>query len=78
VDSGGVEATVVGNEYLGSDTLVACEVDQANDSRPAGAAPWRIVAKLPGRQQPAAGTRMRLGWDAQHEHRFDAASGLRV
>ena len=29
VDAGGVEATVVGNEYLGSDTLVACEVNDA-------------------------------------------------
>ncbi len=72
MEGGGVEATVVGNEYLGSDTLVACEVTDS------GAAPWRIVAKLPGRQQPAPGTRLRLGWDAQHEHHFDSATGRRV
>jgi sn-glycerol 3-phosphate transport system ATP-binding protein len=74
VASGGVEAAVVGTEYLGSDTLVACEVRQARD----GAAPWRIVAKLPGRQQPPQGTRMHLDWDPQFEHRFDTASGARL
>jgi sn-glycerol 3-phosphate transport system ATP-binding protein len=71
VESGGVVGSVVGTEYLGSDTLVACEVRE-------GAAPWRIVAKLPGRQRPAPGESMRLGWDPQFEHRFDSDSGLRV
>lgn len=74
VEAGGVEGAVVSNEYLGSDTLVACEVGATDNA----AAPWRIVAKLPGRLQPAPGTRMRLGWDAQHEHRFDSISGRRV
>jgi sn-glycerol 3-phosphate transport system ATP-binding protein len=71
VESGGVTGTVVGTEYLGADTLVACEVR-------GGVEPWRIVAKLPGRQQPAAGDSMRLGWDAQFEHRFDRNSGQRI
>jgi sn-glycerol 3-phosphate transport system ATP-binding protein len=71
VDSGGVVGAVVGTEYLGADTLVACEVRS-------GTAPWRIVAKLPGRQEPAMGTSMRLGWDPQFEHRFDSNSEVRV
>ena len=74
VESGGVLGAVVGTEYLGSDTLIACEVHDSNR----GAAPWRIVAKLPGRQQPSTGTPMRLGWDPQFEHRFDSATGVRV
>ena len=72
VDTGGVLGSVVSTEYLGADTLVACEVQSV------GAAPWRIVAKLPGRQQPAPGTSMRLGWDAEFEHRFDGKTGMRV
>lgn len=64
VDSGGVVGSVIGTEYMGADTLVACEVR-------GGAAPWRIVAKLPGHLQPAAGTSMRLGWDPALEHRFN-------
>jgi hypothetical protein len=40
--------------------------------------PWRIVAKLPGRQEPAIGTSMRLGWDPQFEHRFDSTNDVRV
>jgi sn-glycerol 3-phosphate transport system ATP-binding protein len=71
VDSGGVVGAVVGTEYLGADTLVACEIR-------GGAKPWRIVAKLPGRQEPPLGTSMRLGWDAQYEHRFDSHSEARV
>jgi sn-glycerol 3-phosphate transport system ATP-binding protein len=71
VESGGVLGSVVAIEYLGADTLVACEIDS-------GAKPWRIVAKLPGHLQPAPGTRMRLGWDAQYEHRFDSGSDARV
>jgi sn-glycerol 3-phosphate transport system ATP-binding protein len=73
VESGGVQGSVVGNEYLGADTLVTCEVPAQG-----GEAPWRIVAKLPGRQEPAQGISMRLGWDAQYEHRFDSTSGARI
>jgi sn-glycerol 3-phosphate transport system ATP-binding protein len=71
VEAGGVMGAVVGIEYLGADTLVACEIQ-------GGAAPWRIVAKLPGHLQPAIGTAMRLGWDPQFEHRFDSGSDVRV
>ena len=73
VESGGVQGSVVGNEYLGADTLVTCEVPAQG-----GEAAWRIVAKLPGRQEPAQGISMRLGWDAQYEHRFDSTSGARI
>jgi sn-glycerol 3-phosphate transport system ATP-binding protein len=71
VDAGGVLGSVVGIEYLGADTLVACEIEGQQ-------APWRMVAKLPGHLQPAMGTRMRLGWDPQFEHRFDSGSDVRV
>jgi len=77
VDSGGVLGTVVGNEYLGADTLVACEVPGLGHGAGQGGA-GRIVAKLPGRQEPAPGSAMRLGWEAQHEHHFNGASGARV
>jgi sn-glycerol 3-phosphate transport system ATP-binding protein len=75
VDSGGVDCTVVSNEYLGSDTLVTCEVQ---GPRHADGTPWRIVAKLPGRQESAPGTVLHLGWATRHEHRFDSTTGARV
>jgi sn-glycerol 3-phosphate transport system ATP-binding protein len=75
VDSGGVDCTVVSNEYLGSDTLVACEV---KGPRHADGSPWRIVAKLPGRQEPEPGTALHLGWATRHEHRFDSTTGARI
>jgi len=64
VGNGGVVGTVVGSEYLGADTLVTCEVS-------GDAQPWRIVAKLPGHQQPEMGASMRLGWNPAQEHRFN-------
>jgi sn-glycerol 3-phosphate transport system ATP-binding protein len=70
-DSDGVCGLVTGYEYMGADTLVSFEA--GNDR-----APWRIVAKFPGLQKPSTGTRMLLGWDAQFEHRFDRASGMRM
>jgi sn-glycerol 3-phosphate transport system ATP-binding protein len=75
VDSDGVLGAVVSNEYLGSDTLVACVVKGLGH---ADGSPWRLVAKLPGRQEPAPGTAIRLGWQAQHEHRFDSNTGARL
>jgi sn-glycerol 3-phosphate transport system ATP-binding protein len=72
VDAGGVMGSVVATEYLGADTLVACQVNGN------AAAPWRIVAKLPGRHEPPIGMPMRLGWDAHHEHRFDSKSETRI
>jgi hypothetical protein len=66
---------VLSNEYLGSDTLVACEVPgpRHTDGRP-----WRIVAKLPGRQELEPGTALHLGWETRHEHRFDSSTGARI
>ena len=70
-DSGGVVGFVTSYEYMGADTLVCLEAGSDK-------APWRIVAKFPGLQKPPPGTRMQLDWDAQHEHRFDSASGVRM
>jgi multiple sugar transport system ATP-binding protein len=37
-----------------------------------------IVARVPPGEPPAAGTRLRLGYDPARLHRFDAATGLRL
>jgi sn-glycerol 3-phosphate transport system ATP-binding protein len=73
VDSGGVVGHVLSNEYLGADTLVVCEVVDKRSSEP-----WRIVAKVPGRQSPAPGTTMRLGWEPGHQHHFNRSTGARI
>ena len=58
-------------EYLGADAIVALR-PQAD---PAGE---QVFARVPGSRRPAIGERVTLAWLPQDEHRFDAATGLRL
>jgi sn-glycerol 3-phosphate transport system ATP-binding protein len=66
----GKPARVLNIEYLGADTLIACEV--------ADGTPFRLVARVPGQQQPEIGSAVRVGWDRAAEYRFHRATGKRV
>ncbi|MFO1150875.1 MAG: ABC transporter ATP-binding protein [Alsobacter sp.] len=58
-------------EYLGADAILGL--------RPvSGEAQDTIFARVPGGRRAAPGERVSVGWDPAHEHRFDAASGLRL
>ena len=62
----GLEAEVESVEYLGADSLVA--------ARTAGD---QVLVRVPGRAPVAAGQRVRIAWDKDHEHHFDAQTGGR-
>jgi len=71
VDSGGVAALVQSAEYLGADTVVTCTTSaDATLAEP-------MAARLPGRHELPEGASVRLGWQAEDTHFFDAVSGLR-
>jgi sn-glycerol 3-phosphate transport system ATP-binding protein len=70
--SGGHAATVAATEYFGADTILACDLQGE------GAARRRVVARIPGRHQPAPGSPIRLVWDAACEHHFDARTERRI
>jgi sn-glycerol 3-phosphate transport system ATP-binding protein len=63
----GIAARVVSSEYLGADTVIACEVG--------GAA---LTVRAPGRLAAAAGDVFHLAWTDEAAHFFDAASGRRL
>jgi sn-glycerol 3-phosphate transport system ATP-binding protein len=63
----GVEAVVESVEYLGADSILACR---------AGAE--AVTVRLPRASPCAAGDAVRLSWDKSAEHRFDAATGMRI
>jgi sn-glycerol 3-phosphate transport system ATP-binding protein len=63
----GVAATVATVEYLGADSIVACRVGET-----------LLNARLPGRATFATGAAVRLAWDRDHTHLFNAADGRRV
>ncbi|MCO5106062.1 MAG: ABC transporter ATP-binding protein [Burkholderiaceae bacterium] len=63
---GRLAAVVQSAEYFGADTIVTCSV--GSDT---------IAARVPGRHELAPGTAVRLDWDADAEHFFDAATGRR-
>ena len=62
----GLEARVESVEYLGADSLVATR---------AGEQP--ILVRLPGHARLAGGEAVRIAWDKDHEHHFDAQTGGR-
>jgi sn-glycerol 3-phosphate transport system ATP-binding protein len=62
----GLEARVESIEYLGADSLVA-----------ARAADQPVLIRLPGHSRLAAGEAVRIAWDKDHEHHFDAHTGGR-
>ena len=63
----GLEARVESVEYLGADSIVA--------ARAAGGEP--LLIRVPGRAPARSGDAVRVAWDPQHEHHFDALTGGR-
>jgi sn-glycerol 3-phosphate transport system ATP-binding protein len=64
--SEGLAASVESVEYLGADSLVT-----------ARAAAGAVVVRLPGRPKIQAGDAVRIAWDKEDEHHFDAQTGGR-
>jgi sn-glycerol 3-phosphate transport system ATP-binding protein len=64
--SDGLAASVESVEYLGADSLVA-----------ARAGPGPIVVRLAGRPNVHAGDAVRIAWEKEDEHHFDAQTGGR-
>jgi len=62
----GVPATVTGVEYLGADQLISCRLGEA-----------RLLVRQAVRQG-VPGETLRLGWDADCVHLFDALTGKRL
>ena len=66
-EDGALAARVVAVEYLGADSIVMCA---------AGAE--TIAVRAPGRVQLVPGAAVRLGWDPDAVHLFEATSGRRL
>ena len=62
-----VAATVVSAEYHGADTIVTAQVNGAS-----------LLVRAPGQVALAAGSQVRLGWDAAAVHIFDTEKGRRT
>ena len=62
----GLPAEVLGLEYLGADSLIACK---------AGTAEW--IVRQSGKIQLSAGDRVHLTWPAVENHWFEAGNGRR-
>ena len=62
----GLEAQVESVEYLGADSLVAARSGEHS-----------VLVRVPGHARYDAGQGVRLAWDSQHEHHFDAQTGGR-
>jgi sn-glycerol 3-phosphate transport system ATP-binding protein len=62
----GLEAAVESVEYLGADSLVAARAREQT-----------LLVRVGGRAQVRAGDAVRIAWDKEHEHRFDAQTGGR-
>jgi len=67
VDQGGVPGSVTSAEYHGADTVLTVQVGEES-----------LLVRRPGRVQLADGAAVRLGWEADAMHLFDAASGARI
>jgi len=67
IDSGGVAAEVTNAEYHGADTILTARVGQEE-----------LLLRSPGKVALEAGAAVRLGWDPESVHLFDAGSGLRI
>ena len=63
---GRLAARVAAIEYLGADSLVACD-----------AAGQPFIVRVPGRAAAAAGDEVGIGWEAAAEHHFEATTGGR-
>ncbi|GAB2805308.1 ABC transporter ATP-binding protein [Comamonas piscis] len=61
LDADGVEAQVIGTEYLGADMVLRCAIGSE-----------LMTVRAPGQQAVAVGQALRLGWRAEDMHFFDA------
>jgi len=66
--AGLLPATVVASEFLGAETFVYLRLAGGEE----------MTARVPGRDEPAPGTVLSLGWDEAATHWFDRDSGRRV
>ena len=67
IASEGVEARVETVEFLGADSLVA-----------ARSAEQSMLVRMPGHARLAEGDNVRIAWDRDREHHFDAQTGRRT
>jgi len=65
-----LDCRVTAVEYLGADSVVACEAGSAGLAA-------QLAVRLPGRAGLAPGERLGLAWDPAELHCFDAADGRR-
>ena len=63
----GLAAAVESVEYLGADSIVACRAGTES-----------ITVRVPRAVHYAAGAALKLSWNPEAAHHFDAATGLRV
>lgn len=67
VEADGVAAEVTSTEYHGADTILTARVGQES-----------LLLRAPGQLRLETGAAVRLGWDPDSVHLFDAAGGARV
>jgi len=67
VQSDGVAAEVTSAEYHGADTILTTRVGQES-----------LLLRAPGKLRLDAGSAVRIGWEPESIHVFDAQSGMRV
>ena len=67
VDQGGVPAAVISAEYHGADTVVTARVGGE-----------LVLVRAPGQVALATGAQVRLGWEPDAVHLFDALNGIRT
>ena len=67
VDEGGVAGAVISAEYHGADTVVTARVGEE-----------QLLVRAPGQVALAAGSQVRLGWEPEALHIFDAQNGMRT
>jgi sn-glycerol 3-phosphate transport system ATP-binding protein len=65
--SGGIAATIASSEYHGADTIVTVRVAEEP-----------LLVRAPGHVKHSAGTAVRIAWQPDSLHLFDAKSGVRV
>jgi sn-glycerol 3-phosphate transport system ATP-binding protein len=66
-EDGPLPATVEAVEYLGADSIVA-----------ARAGPTPLLVRVPRHPRLAAGDRIRVTWQLQHQHLFSTGTGERL
>lgn len=67
VHGGDQVARVTAVEHLGADSIVLCDMDGQT-----------ISVRLDGFSRVRPGDEIRIAWDAEHEHRFDSTTEVRL